>query len=394
MTAPALFRQAPLRIANCDARRLWLAANGLSGVPSGADALGVIRALGFVQLDTIQVVSRAHHHILWSRAQSYREPMLDKLLRKQAVFEHFTHDASALPMEMLPLWQRQFDRMRRKVAGSWYVGIASDRLTAEILARIRDEGPLCTRDFDTVVEERAMWQRPPHKKALDYLWYAGVLATSHREGVIKYYDLAERVFPQVERLPDEAQIDGLCTAALKRLGVGTLTEIRKFWDATEAPEVARWAARAQPVPVMIEGADGRWTSALGSPDIEERLQAAPPSRRLRLLNPFDPAIRDRARLKRLFGFDYTVEMFVPEAKRRWGYYVYPLLEGDRMVGRIAAKGDRKAGTLSVTNLWWEPGLRASSGRDARLSAELHRFARLAGLREVHPADPGTWPIGS
>ncbi|MFC4733006.1 winged helix-turn-helix domain-containing protein [Salipiger abyssi] len=378
MAAPA-----PLRIANVDARRLWLASHGLSAAPSGADALRVIRDLGFVQLDTIQVVSRAHHHILWSRAQSYREPMLDRLLRKRQVFEHFTHDASVLPMEMLPLWRRQFDRMKQKVGGSWYVGIASEELTQEILTRIREEGPLCTRDFDTVVEKRAMWQRPPHKKALDYLWYAGVLATCHREGVVKYYDLAERIFPEVELLSDEAQIDGLCDAALDRLGFGTLGELRKFWDATEVAEVAAWSERRQPLPVEIEGADGRWTKAVACPDIEERLEAAPaPGGRLRLLNPFDPAIRDRVRLKRLFGFDYTVEMFVPEAKRQWGYYIYPLLEGDRFVGRIEAKGDRKTGLLSVTNLWWEAGVRPSKAREARLDAELARFARLACLAEV------------
>ena len=382
----------PLRISNADARRLWLHAHGLSGTPSGADALGVIRDLGFVQLDTIQVVSRAHHHILWSRAQSYREPMLDRLLRQRQVFEHFTHDASVLPMEMLPLWQRQFDRMKRKVGGSWYVGIASEEMTAEILARIRAEGPLCTRDFDTEMEARTMWQRPPHKKALEYLWYAGVLATCHREGVVKHYDLAERVFPEVEALSDDAQVDGLCDAALHRLSFGSLGEVRKFWDAADVSEVAAWAGRRRPVRVQIEGADGRWTTGVACSDIEARLSQVPePTPRLRLLNPFDPAIRDRVRLKRLFGFDYTVEMFVPEAKRQWGYYIYPLLEGERFVGRIEVKGDRKAGSLAVTRVWWEPWVRASRARDRRLRAELGRLARLAGLSRILPDGP-PWPV--
>ena len=145
--------------------------------------LDVIRDLGFVQLDTIQVVSRAHHHILWSRNQTYREPELDRLLRGRKVFEHFTHDASVLPMEMLPLWRRQFQRMERKTKDWWYVGPATDDLLNHIRARVRDEGPLSTLDFDTQIKgKRAMWQRPPHKKALDYLWYAGELATCHRAG--------------------------------------------------------------------------------------------------------------------------------------------------------------------------------------------------------------------
>ncbi|MBV7397423.1 winged helix-turn-helix domain-containing protein [Mameliella sediminis] len=380
-----------LRIKNADARRLWLGSHGLAEPPvGGRDTLGVIRDLGFVQLDTIQVISRAHHHILWSRNQGYREPDLDRLLRGRKLFEHFTHDASVLPMEMLPLWRRQFDRMRRKAERwSWYVGRGDDSLMDEIMGRIRDEGALCTRDFDTQIEgERAMWQRPPHKKALDYLWYSGELATCHRDGVIKYYDLAERVFPEdlrCEVLPDEMQVDGLCRAALTRLGFGTLGEIRKFWEAAEVAEVEAWAERdaGSLVPVQIEGADGRWTKGVAAADIEERLAATPlPTSRLRILNPFDPAIRDRNRVRRLFGFDYTVEMFVPAEQRKWGYYVYPLLEADRLVGRIEAKAERANDRLIVQNLWWEPGVRAGSGRMARLDAELVRLARLAGVAEI------------
>jgi len=384
-----------LRISNEAARGLWLDAHGLAQAPVGAPApIQIIRNLGFVQLDTIQVVSRAHHHILWSRNQTYREPALDKLLRQRKVFEHFTHDASVLPIEMLPLWRRQFDRMRIK-AERWsgYVGKAEKGLADEVLKRIQDEGALCTRDFDTQIEgPRAMWQRPPHKKVLDYLWYAGALATCHRDGFTKYYDLAERVFPEDlhgQDLSEQTQIDGLCRAALLRIGFGTLGEIRKFWEAAEVAEVAAWADRdvANTVPVEVEGADGRWTKALACADIEARLNnTTAPSSRLRVLNPFDPAIRDRVRLKRLFGFDYTVEMFVPAAQRQWGYYVFPLLEGDRFVGRIEAKGTRADGVLDVINLWWEPAVRSSKGRMARLKAELARFGRLAGLDRIawHP----------
>ena len=103
---------------------------------------------------------------------------------------------------------------------------------------------------------------------------------------------------------------------------------------------------------------------------------------MRILNPFDPAIRDRKRLLRLFGFDYTVEMFVPAAKRTWGYYVYPLLEGDRFVGRIEVKADRKAGTLNVLSVWWEPKVKATSARLNKLNAELDRMARFVGVDDI------------
>lgn len=233
-----------------------------------------------------------------------------------------------------------------------------------------------------------MWKRPPHKIGLDYLWYAGELATCHRDGFTKYYDLAERVFPEDLRrqdIPEQDQVDWLCHAAIDRLGIGTQGEIRKFWEATDVADVADWASRhaGSLVPVEVQSAGGSWSRALAAPDIEARLAAlVPPTSRLRILNPFDPAIRDRARLKRLFGFDYTVEMFVPAAKRVWGYYVYPLLEGDRFVGRIEVKADRRHNRLAVPALWWEPGVQPTPHRRKKLQSELERFARLAGVSEI------------
>lgn len=380
---------ARLKIDNRTARALWLESHGLAQTPTGKlDPLRLITELGFVQLDTIQVVSRAHHHILWSRNQNYREPMLDALLRKKRqVFEHFTHDASVLPMAFLPMWRRQFRRKGEQVRRSnWYGKHLDADLIADVIRRITDEGPLSTQSFDTKVEgERAMWQRPPHKMALDYLWYSGALATCHRDGFTKFYDLAERVFPQdLPELSDEAQITQLCRTALHRIGFGTLGEIRKFWDACEVGEVKAWSeADTGLVEVEVQAADRSWTKALACPDIEARIQSlSAPTSRLRILNPFDPAIRDRVRLARLFGFDYTVEMFVPAAKRQWGYYIYPLLEGDRFVGRIEAKGDRAKGTLTISKFWTEADRLRTDKRTTRLEAELARLARLAGLDEV------------
>ena len=144
-----------LRIQNRDARRLWLDAQGLAAAPVGpVDLDGMIARLGFVQLDTIQVVARAHHHILWSRNQNYREPMLNLLLaRDRGVFEHFTHDASVLPMATYPMWRRKFRHMEERVRGwEWHRGMLGEDGRAAIVARIRDEGPLSTHAFDTKVE--------------------------------------------------------------------------------------------------------------------------------------------------------------------------------------------------------------------------------------------------
>lgn len=379
-----------LKIGNRDARRLWLWSNGLARAPLGRpDVMGQIRKLGFVQIDTIRNVTRAHHHILWSRNQNYREHMLWPLLgRDRVLFEHFTHDASLIPMEYLPYWQRQFQRLGEKAARApWYQSGLGQAEIKNIRRRIEREGPLSTHAFDTKISgPREMWARPPHKKALDQMWYAGDLATCHRANFVKFYDLGARVFPADPPTPiaDQDQVEWLCFQALDRLSVATTGEIQRFWGATNAQETRLWSdARKDLVPVALQGADGSYTRALAVPDIEARLAGlSDPTIRMRILNPFDPAIRDRSRLQRLFGFEYRNEMFVPAAQRKWGYYVYPLLEGCRFVGRIELKADRKEGRISVTGFWPEPGVRWGPPRLEKLAGELTRFARLADIDQV------------
>lgn len=379
----------PLRISNRDARRLWLWTNGLAEAPTGKpDVMGMIHALGFVQIDTIRNVTRAHHHILWSRNQNYREEMLWPLLgRDRLIFEHFTHDASLIPMAFLPYWQRQFRRLGARVARhAWFQSGLAQEQVKQIRARIEAEGALSTHAFDTKATSREMWARPPHKKALDQMWYAGDLATCSRQNFVKYYNLPDRVFPAHLRdsPPDHEQVDWLCRNAMDRLSFGTVGEIQRFWGAMGSAEARSWVMDAKNlVPVEIECANRRTLLAYAPPDIETRLQTSPaPTSRLRILNPFDPAVRDRNRLERLFGFDYRNEMFVPAAKRRWGYYVYPLLEGGRFTGRIEIKADRARGQMQVTGFWPEPHVKWSPARHDKLNAELARFARLVGIADV------------
>jgi uncharacterized protein YcaQ len=315
--------------------------------------------------------------------------MLEVLLASREVFEHFTHDASVLPIALWPLWTRQFRRRRAQMERSpwWQRQLPPPSVIAALRDRIAAEGPLSSADFrSTGPRPAGMWIRPAHKAGLDFLWHAGELSTHSRAGFRKLYDLTERVIPEAWRraeADDAAQVAGLCAGALDRLGLATPAEIRAFWEACDPPEVAAWLARSDAVPVEVECADGSWLRALAAPDIAERLAAAPdPSKRLRILNPFDPAVRDRRRLARLFGFDYRNEIFVPAAKRRWGYYVMPVLEGDRFIGRIEAKADRGTGVLAVSAFWPEPGLRWTGTRAARLAGELLRLARLAGCAEV------------
>ena len=235
-----------LKISNRDARRLWLDAQGLSAMPVGPvdpqRLVSIIEQLGFVQLDTLRVVARAHDHILWSRAQHYREGLLDELVKARSVFEHFTHDASVLPITFYPYWQGQFSRMRTRLdKGRWTNAMPTKKECAAILKRIEKEGPLCTKDFEAAAKKtNHAWARPPHKYALDYFWYTGELATCHRRNFIKHYDVADRVIPKKYRTrkpSDTKQRDWLCENALHRLAFGTQGDIQRFWDAMDLNDV-------------------------------------------------------------------------------------------------------------------------------------------------------------
>ena len=374
------------RLSNRDARRLWLAQTLLTTGPR--DPLEIVQGLGFVQIDTIRNVVRAQDHILWSRAGArYREEGVWTHLKSRALFEHFTHDASLIPVETLPYWSRRFHHLGARTAKSdWFrSGLGQAEIRA-IRARIEAEGPLSTHAFDTKHEgPKEMWDRPPHKKALDQMWYAGELATAHREKFVKFYDLGDRVFAGGchSGKPEREQTDWLHARAMLHLGIATPSELMKFWGATGPAQVKAWVERADLRPVEVEAADGRIYAAQALPDIAARLAAAPePGARVRLVNPFDPAVRERDRLQRLFGFAYRNEMFVPKAQRIFGYYVYPLLEGLRFIGRIELKADRKAGVLWVAGYWPEPRLRPSRARARRIEAELDRFRRFAGLERT------------
>ncbi|HEX6861198.1 MAG TPA: crosslink repair DNA glycosylase YcaQ family protein, partial [Thermoanaerobaculia bacterium] len=258
------------------------------------------------------------------------------------------------------------------------------------LDRIRAEGPLLTRDFEDerpAGTDKTWWGWKPHKAALEYLWRTGVLAVARRESFHKVYDLAERVYPHAHEAPrpeDEAHVAWACRSALERLGVATPAEISGFWHAVSIEEARAWCTRAaasgEIVPVAVESLDGeRATASFALPDWESRAASLPPAPpRIRLLSPFDPILRDRKRTLRLFGFDYRFEAFVPDGQRRYGYYVLPILEGERLVGRLDAKLHRSEGLLEIKGLWWEPGVRPAKGRQAALEAALGRLAGFVG----------------
>jgi len=373
------------RLTAAQARRLLLAGQALLGPPpAGLEAL--IHQLGFVQLDSINVVERAHHLILGSRLPDYDPRQFDALLEQRRLFEHWTHDASAIPLPWYPNWHLRFPRSRARILASpWWrerIGDQAEALLAQVLERVRREGPLRSADFEHARQgEPGWWGWKPQKAALELLWHTGALAVAGRTHFHKSYDLAERVFPEAHAAPapdPEAHLQWACATALERLGTATPRELAGFWDAVEPADAARWCARAGIERVEVDG-----RACFAVPDWRERLAGLPePGERMALLCPFDPVLRDRDRARALFGFDYRFEAFVPEARRQYGYYVLPILEGDALVGRLDAKFHRDRGVLEVKGLWWEPGVRPAKARLRRLRAALEGLARRIGAAEV------------
>ncbi|MBP1850336.1 winged helix-turn-helix domain-containing protein [Rhizobium halophytocola] len=383
-------------VSNSQARRIFLERQGLSRPPQRAMARGelyqLIHDLGFVQVDSISTVERAHHQILFSRNQTYRPAQLTPLLEKdRLLFEHWTHDAAIIPTAFYPQWKHFFARKEERILERWpkWRGEGFDRAFDEIHQRIVDGGPIRSREVkDEDHQSGGWWNWHPSKTALEFLWQSGKLAISARENFQKVYDLAERVIPAehfAAVVEHDAFVDWACREALKRLGFATSGEIAAFWAIVTPQEAKDWveANRAELEELSLETVDGRPRNAFAFSDgLEALLDAPEPPARIRTLSPFDPLIRDRNRAERLFGFFYRIEIFVPEPKRQYGYYVFPLLEGDRIIGRIDMKADRKAGTLAVKRLWLEDKVRPSAGRLERLDAELMRLARFAGVETV------------
>ena len=382
------------------ARRLFMGAQGLLDDPTrratSASVQGLIARLGFVQMDTINVVARAHDLTLFSRLDGYRPEQLRKLLEDQrSLFEGFTHDASAIPTALFPHWKPRFlrDRARLQAHAWWqhhFRGTDGAQVIKAVKARITAEGPLKSSDFEHPEKRGPWWGWKPQKAALDFLWRSGELMIPRRVGFQKVYDLTERVLPEPQALPSPAPAEHLawaCSTAAERLLVFTPKELADFWNSLEVAEAKAWCAGAERegriIPVQVESTDGevRPTFVLG--DWEARLARLPePPSRTRLLCPFDPILRDRARALRRFGFDYRFEAFVPEPKRQFGYFVLPILEGDRLVGRLDPKLHRDRGLLEIKGLWWEPGIKATKARKRALDKALERLATFLGADNI------------
>lgn len=376
------------------ARAVALRVQGLDGATtfgSGkAGTLNAIEHLGYVQIDTISVVERAHHHMLWSRVPDYAPEWLRELHAKRLVFEYWSHAAAFLPMrdfrQSLPL-MRLFRRKFHWSDDSPELRRAMRR----VLARIRSEGPLKARDFENS-EDRlpGSWTfSKVERRALHELWMRGDVMVASREGFQRSYDLTARVLPEnIDRsIPTEAQAaDFLIERTLQAHGLAREPELRYLRDGAVAATIRKRLALAIKkgcvVPVQVGDTD---KPAYALAETLEHVPESVEPTEARILSPFDNLIIQRERLRWIFEFDYQLESYVPAAKRRYGHFVLPVLWGDRFVARLESKALRERSRLALTGLWFEPGYEKNRKIRKALRGALENFAAFNGCSELDDA---------
>jgi uncharacterized protein len=379
-----------------DARRIALAAQGFAqrrpaGRIGDAQLRRVTERLGLHQIDSVNVLARAHYLPLFSRLGDYPRALLDAAAwgTKRRLFEYWAHEASLLPLELHPLLRWRMERADRG-EGMWrhIRAFAAERRpeAMAVLERIRAEGPLAASDLREEKGRSGWWEWSDAKTALEWLFWAGHVTTATRRGSFeRVYDLTERVIPAgVLALPTPSKDDAqraLIERGAAALGVATAADLRDYFrlkpEAT--PRIAELVEEAVLLPVRIEG----WRQ----PAFVHRDARRP--RRIdatALLVPFDPLIWERSRVERLFGLRYRIEIYTPPEKRVHGYYVLPFLCGEALEARVDLKADRQAGLLRVQSVWAEPG--APADAPERLAAELVLMARWLGLGGVAVANRG------
>jgi uncharacterized protein YcaQ len=381
------------RISRREATRIALAAQGLNrarrtGAKTRSHVRQVVDRIGLLQMDSVNVLARAHYMPLFSRLGAYDPAALDTAAwerRGRSFFEYWAHEASLLPMSLQPFMRWRMARAER--LEGIYGGIA--RIVREkpdfvetIYREVEQRGPVAASDLDRSTHKGSSWWGWTETKiALEYLFWAGRITTATRRGFERAYDLTERVIPcTIHALPTPGEADAqrhLIAVAARALGIATEPDLRDYFRLDPADSKARVAELVEAGQLVTVTVEGWRNPAYLDPEAARPTRVAARA----LISPFDPLIWERDRTERLFGFRYRIEIYTPAHKREFGYYVLPFLLGDRLVGRVDLKADRKAGVLRVAAAHLED--HAHAGRTAEaLAEELRQMAGWLNLGDV------------
>jgi uncharacterized protein YcaQ len=374
-------------VTKAQARHIWLRAQRLDSLaPFGegsAATAAAVEHLGYVQIDTINVIERSHHHILWSRIPAYRRADLRQAQSAdKSVFEYWTHALSYVPTKDLRFFIPAMKRHRRE-GHKWLSSVKPADLR-KVLRLIRRDGALTIRDIDddVLVDKEHLWaSRKPSKRALQLAFYTGVLTISERNGMLKTYELMARHFgwDKPPKAASASEVTAyLLDRALRAQGVVSLDSICHL-DAPSKPALRRLiearVRRKELVPVAMEGA-GKQEHWASLETLENAGEGA--SELVHILSPFDPLIIQRKRTHLFFDYEHRFEAYVPKEKRVFGYFALPVLAGDNIVAALDLKTDRRSRKLLMQQWSWVGNgkrMHARKELKRRIEDELHRFER-------------------
>jgi hypothetical protein len=381
-------------------RLVMLAAQGLLTPPTDpaakADLLPAIRQMGYLQIDTIQVVQRSQNLVLWSRLGDYLPEWLDEVHAEGQLFEYYAHALCYIPTEYYPTFRGR--GLHDKRVGRYWRGWAEKHpeLLARVLADVRENGPLSSMDFESERIETGWGGVKNERLALDRLVVTGELMVSRRENFRRYYDLRERVLPDwddADAQDFETVRDELALKAVTALGVGRADWVANYYYMLKtgmAKRLARLAAEGRLVGAEVVGWDQPVYLHPDNLALAERALAGELNATCTtLLSPFDPLVSDRDRALELFDFDYRLESYTPAKDRQYGFFCLPILHRGRLVGRLDPKAHRKEKRMEVKAVYLEPGVTLDDDLAVSLKQTLDQFAAWHGMDtvEITAADP-------
>lgn len=352
----------------------------------------VIEKLGYIQIDTISVIERAHHHTIWTRRPDYKPEFLDKLQAKdKKIFEYWGHAASYLPLSD---YRYYLQRMRsfQDPQGKWMKEMSDkcSHLMAPVLNRIHNEGALGAKDFETLQDAKkgSWWDWRPTKMALEMLFGRGDLMVKERKGFQKIYDLPGRVLPtEIDTTfpSDEESGRFFVSRALAAYGIASQRDIQNHIHTVDKKAIhsalKKMLKSGEVTAIAIETLDKKEYFAL-STNIDNFNTQDKPGAHLHILSPFDNMVILRDRIKELFGFDYTLECYVPPAKRKYGYFSLPILWSDKFIARMDSKADRGNKMFIVRNLFFEPDFKDYDAVLPALYTKLNAFVEFNRCRGI------------